>query len=434
MTRPAAQGPRDLTEVVPGTRVETPDGTCYVVSREYPVTYRYGGGPLEEARSTAGATLAALARDEGLSGLTLDRACFLDTETTGLAGGTGTHVFLVGLGAFEGDFFRVEQFFMEDYDREPALLSALEERLQAFEAVVTFNGKAFDLPLIETRFILSRRRPPLRERPHLDLLAASRRLWGLRLESCRLAALEEAVLGESRVGDVPGWLVPQHYFAYLRTQDAWYLRPVFEHNRLDVLSLLALTGQAARRFESFLTRPPGEDDLDPLDLLALARLYRSVGFLEPAVRCYEACLGAGPAEEIDRVGLELIRLLRRLRRTHEAMAVATRLADGHPPRVWALVELSKDLEHRLRDYDRALAVVDRALGLLTEVPGSALPGGPARPSARPPVREDSLLPALEWRRDRLLRRRRGGRRVRAPRRPSEATCPEAMVIAPRPPE
>ncbi len=391
---PPLEDPPPLEEIVPGRRLETAEGSCYLVRTDYPVSYRYGGKPLEAARAVAGPTLAALARDPELADLTLDQACFLDTETTGLAGGTGTHVFMVGLGYFDGDYFRIDQYFMEDYDEEPGLVAALEESLRGFGAVVSFNGKAFDLPLIATRFILSRRRPPLSGRPHLDLLFPARRLWGARLASCRLGALEDAVLGETRVGDLPGRLVPEHYFRYLRTRDPRMVKPIFDHNRQDVISLLGLAGRAAERYETFLGDTPRETEVDALELYGLARLYRALGHHEPAARCYRACLEAGPPEPLaERAGLECVRLLRRLGRTDEATRLCERLADGYPRRIWALVELAKDLEHRLRDYDRALAVVDRAHGLV-ETAGSGSDAG-AAPD----------LQALEWRRARIERKR-----------------------------
>jgi hypothetical protein len=361
---------------------------------------------LEEVLAVSGRALAALGRDEGLKDVTLARACFIDTETTGLAGGTGTYVFLVGVGRLEGDSFVVDQYFMEDYDQEPALIAALEENLRGFQAVVSFNGKAFDLPLLETRFILARRPPPLKARPHLDLLAAARRLWGLRLDSCSLGALERAVLGETRAGDIPGRLVPEHYFRYLTSRDPRMVKPVFEHNRRDVLSLLSLACRAARRFESFLGDPPGEDGVHPLDLYSLARLYQAYGLTEAAVRCCRACLDSLPPGPLaDRAGLDCVRLLRRLGRAPEAAALSRELADARPPRLWALVEVAKDLEHRLKDYRGALEVVDRALGL-----AEGLRAGPA-------VGRTGTTPeALTHRRDRLLRRlRRAEGRALRPR-------------------
>lgn len=391
-----------LDEAVPGVRLSTPEGTCYRVTRDYPLCYHYGGHPLEQVREVARTTLPELARDAELEGLDLEKACFIDTETTGLAGGTGTHVFMVGLGHFAGDFFRVDQYFMEDFDQEPGLVAALEEALEGYEAVVSFNGKAFDLPLLETRFILSRRRLSLGGRPHLDLLPASRRLWGLRLESCRLVSLEEAVLGETRVGDVQGALVPEIYFAYLRTRDGMALKPIFDHNRQDVLSLLSLAGRAAKRYEAYLDDAPTEDGIDALDLYSLARLYRAAGRTEASLRCYAACLEAGlPDSLLERAGLECVRLMRRTGRREEALLLCERLADGYPRRLWAMVELAKDLEHRARDYARALAVVDRALGLAQGEDFLSRPDGPGRAAQ---LDQDSL----EHRRRRLAAKKARG--------------------------
>jgi len=402
------RSPRSLSEVVACRPIETGEGFCHHARLEYPVTYRYGGAPLGRVREVGGPTLVRLARDEHFAGLSLERACFIDTETTGLAGGTGTHVFLVGVGYFQGDWFVVDQYFMDDYDQEPALTAVLEDSLSGFEAVVSFNGKAFDLPLLEARFIMARRRSPLLARPHLDLLHPARRLWGRRLVSCRLAALEEAVLEEPRTGDLPGWLVPQRYFDYLRTRDARAVKPIFDHNRLDVLSLAALAAHAAGRFEAFLDDPPREEVTHPLDLYGLARYYRSEGLAEAAVRCYTAFLDEDLPEDVsrcvaDRAGLDCVRLLRRLGRTGEAMELARKFTDGHPPRLWAMVELAKDLEHRLGDHEGALSVVDRALGLLEARSGEdpGLTDAPPSPSGLTPKRA-----ALEWRRRRLERKRR----------------------------
>src|SRR5207245_11750591 len=166
---------------------------------------------------------------------------FLVTETTGLAGGTGTYAFLVGAGWIEGDVFVVAQHFMRDLDEEPALLAALAPLLERAGGVVTFNGAGFDLPLLETRFVLARRRWPA-TLPHLDLLRPSRRVWTGCFDDCRLGTLERDVLGLAREEDVPGALIPSLYFDWLRRRRAAPLARVFAHNRDDVLSLAALVG------------------------------------------------------------------------------------------------------------------------------------------------------------------------------------------------
>src|SRR5262249_33194494 len=140
------------------------------------------------------------------------RIAFLDTETTGLSGGTGTYAFLVGIGTWRSSGFLVEQFFMRNFDEEAAVICPLEERLSQVKVVVTFNGKCFDLPLLESRFVMHRRDWPLADGIHLDLLHPSRRLWKLRLKDCSLANLEREVLGFEREEDIPGYLIPQVYF------------------------------------------------------------------------------------------------------------------------------------------------------------------------------------------------------------------------------
>src|SRR5207302_806542 len=157
-------------------------------------------------------------------GLAAERPLFLDTETTGLAGGPGTYAFLVGAGWIEGDAFVVTQHFMRDLDEEPALLAALAPLLERAGGVVTFNGSGFDLPLLETRFVLARRRWPA-TLPHLDLLRPSRRVWTGCLDDCRLGTLERDVLGLSREEDVPGAVIPSLYFDWLRRRRAGYGTP-----------------------------------------------------------------------------------------------------------------------------------------------------------------------------------------------------------------
>ena len=151
---------------------------------------------------------------------------FLDTETTGLAGGTGTYAFLVGVGSIEASGFRLRQFFMRDYGEEASLLSRLDEYLAPFDVLITYNGKAYDQPLLETRFRMVRARHPFERMEHLDLLFGARRLWKLRLESCRLVDLENRILGVERQGDLPGEMIPYIYFDFLRTQQAFRLVPI----------------------------------------------------------------------------------------------------------------------------------------------------------------------------------------------------------------
>ena len=177
--------------------------------------------------------------------------------------------------------FVIRQFFMRDFVEERALLLALAEALAPFRHVVTFNGKSFDLPLLETRFVLARLGPRWRPELHFDLLHPARRLWRQRLESCSLGALEAAILGHQRGPDVPSWLIPGIYAEYLRRGESGPLRRVFSHNRHDLLSLAALVTQVGRRLAA-----PLASDLDSGELLAVARLYDELGLRQQACSCW----------------------------------------------------------------------------------------------------------------------------------------------------
>ncbi|HEX9819978.1 MAG TPA: ribonuclease H-like domain-containing protein [Methylomirabilota bacterium] len=349
--RPAAD---PVERVVGGELLDTGQGSLVVVRRAYPLVHRHGGQPLGDVVAASLPLLARVARVEGgIAGA--DGLLFLDTETTGLAGGTGTYAFLVGAALVEGDRVVVTQFFMRDFDDEPALLTALDPLLARAGAVVTFNGAAFDLPLLETRFVLARRRWPS-TLAHLDLLRPARRVWTGWLADCRLATLESAVLGLERDDDVPGFMIPLLYFDYLRSRRAAPLRRVFEHNRHDVLSLVALVGWFGRALG-------GGAGLRPEELAGLGRLWEPVD-LERGLACYRAALGAGLPEPVARwARLRLAWWEKRAARWDAACALwdAARAHDVFDPRPWE--ELAKFHEHRARDLAAARAVVEDALGL-----------------------------------------------------------------------
>src|SRR5579862_2604180 len=175
---------------------------------------------------------------------------FLDTETTGLAGGTGTYPFLVGIAWWDAGGLEVEQFFMRDLDEEHSLLLELSERMMTRPVLVTFNGKSFDWPLLETRYRMTRSIPAFTPKVHLDFLHPARQLWRLRLGSVRLKDLERHVLCEegralewSRHDDIDSSLIPQIYFDYLRGGPAEPLAGIFHHNQMDLRGLGALGGK-----------------------------------------------------------------------------------------------------------------------------------------------------------------------------------------------
>jgi uncharacterized protein YprB with RNaseH-like and TPR domain len=278
--------PQRLSEIVRGDRVANERGEFFQMEHSLHVESLHGGVSLSRLRSVSPSTVAILAGEPGFEAFELGGSAFLDTETTGLSGGAGTAAFLVGLGFVDGDAFRVRQYFMEDYDQEAALLHQLAADLRRFPRLVTFNGKMFDVPLLETRYRLSRGRWPLEDAPHLDLLHPARRLWKARLESCRLVHLETELLRLRREEDIPGDQIPQVYFDYLRSRDARVLPRIFEHNRLDVVSLAALAVLACQWVES------GHMD-DPRDAYSLARVFDRAELRERSEAHYRAAAERG---------------------------------------------------------------------------------------------------------------------------------------------
>ena len=262
----------------------TLNGRHYVITHSYPATHLHGKVRVDRMSLDDLSVLLQLARCTHKN-LVRERIVFLDTETTGVQGGTGTCPFLIGLGFFRGDRFEVVQYFIRDFDEESSMLLALGKLLKQFDLIVTYNGKAFDLPLVENRCVLSRLDRPFRHLSHFDLLFTARRLWRASQGSCRLTALEGKLVGFERGPDIPGSMIPRAYFDYLRSSDASILKSVFSHNVYDVLSLAALMVQAADQ----VVREPAPLD-DALNLYSLGRIFDVARDRSKCMRCYELAL------------------------------------------------------------------------------------------------------------------------------------------------
>lgn len=352
-------------DILGGYLYETPMGACVVADSSRHHEDMHGLHPLGGLGTVEGRHLALISRDPELQYAELSRAVFLDTETTGLGMGTGTYVFLVGAGYVEDQHFKVRQFFLREPGEEGAFLWALQEFLHRFSVLVTFNGKAFDWPLLESRFVGHRqfRRAPLDDPLHVDLLHPARRLWKRRLHSCALSSLESNILGAFRTADdVPGWIIPSLYFDYLRSGDASALRGVFYHNLHDILSLATLTVHIA----SVLSDPWSGLVSDGRDFFSLGRAFEGAGDLDMANACYEEALGRDlPDVERDLSLTWLAAMYKRERRWDAALPIWDRIIDASGPgAVAALVERAKYFEHVDHDYLEALDDVQRALNLL----------------------------------------------------------------------
>jgi uncharacterized protein YprB with RNaseH-like and TPR domain len=362
--RPQRRG-RAIEELLPGEVVDTDQGAFFLYRDTYELDHRHGYHTLSELLAHAPQNPALLARDERLAGVDFCRMAFVDTETTGLAGGTGTYAFLVGVGLFQGEQFIIHQFFMRDYHEEPAQLCALGELLDGLEAVVSFNGKSFDLPLLETRFIMTR------QPPRLDLLSTARRLWKYRLESCALSALEAEVLGVTRTQeDVPGWLIPGLYAAYARSGDAREMPRIFYHNAQDILSLVTLMARQC----DLLTLPfPPVGDVPGEDLYGLGRLFYDLGQPDRAKAAYIQAVQACRISRVQEMAMrDLAYLLKRQAQRQEALAWWQRLVETAGA-VYACEELAKHYEWHDEDLALALAWTQRGIAL-----AQVWPPGPQR--------------------------------------------------------
>ena len=295
---------------------------------------------------------------------------FLDTETTGLAGGAGTMVFLCGVAYFRDGSLSVRQYLSPGPAGEPALVSSILADLQPFPGLVTFNGKIFDWPLLHDRLVLHRQQA-VAEPVHADLLFPSRWLFRPLVSSCRLQCLEAEILGSPRLSDIPGELIPSLYTEYLRTGNALLLEPVLAHNLTDLLSLVAL---ACRLLQPWLDPTHAH----PEELYGLARLLAARGMTQEAIPLWETALSSLPPSLAAKAGYQLGILYRRLGNPHQAAQVWQWAAEssgtqGTLAPVEPLLELAKYHEHVTKDLEEARRVTLQALRRLWRRQGLEAP-------------------------------------------------------------
>lgn len=349
-----------VEEWLPGEEMETEYGKHFESETFYPSHRQHGSADIGALSELPGTMLETLSSG-AICGVPPEQWVFLDTETTGLAGGTGTCAFLVGVGQITKDGFRVRQFFMRDYEEEASLLDALARYLIPFRALITYNGRTFDQPLLETRYRMNRARPPFSKLEHLDLLHGARRLWKLRFESCRLVELERQILGFERQGDVPGAMIPYIYFEYLRSGEMARLLPVFHHNALDILTLACLTGIVPHAFNDPVNAPLKHGT----ELAGVGRWLQTSGEMEQARALFRRAIDAGlPDNFLFKTLFDLAALERKLGAVDAAVTLWRDLAESRNPfRVKALEELAKHHEHRAKDHALALETTRKALAL-----------------------------------------------------------------------
>ena len=339
--------PADPTEtLLPFARVETANGPLYRRHSVLPRSHHVGRIPVDSAYASRPELLALLALDPRLAASSVGRALFIDTETTGL-GGAGAIAFLLGMAWFDGEGrLNVEQLLLRSPGDEPAMLDVLSERVASAELLVSYNGKAFDWPLLKGRYVMNRREMP-RELPHLDLLHIGRRLHRARLGACRLKTLESEVLGFDRGIDVDGADVPARYAHFLRSGDEQALREVVEHNAWDVVSMAALVGLYGEPFEL----------LHGDDLVGFAKTMKRAGALAVAERAADRALELGATRALKIRGDVHKARGDRQRALRDFEALAEGLDDP------ALrLELAKLYEHFVKNPSRALALLEQGTG------------------------------------------------------------------------
>ena len=360
-------------------------GHCFIVERRMPPTARYG-------RTTIGELAARLRESAGEAPLVCTNAAarppfvFFDLETTGLSGGAGTQAFLVGCGMFDEDGgFTTRQYLLARYSDERAMLAAVAEDFGRAGALVSFNGKSFDAPVLETRYLFHRLEWFASQQPHIDVLHPARRFW--KEDECSLTVLEQQILGASRLHDVQGFEIPDRYFRFVRSGDPRPLAGVLEHNRLDLVSLAGLT---SRLLEIVRGGPDYADNAR--EALALGHVYAGAHSSERAIGAYERAVTLATTSRSRRAPVVLADALRalaiayrRARRFDEAAQCWTALIESGCSSVVereAVEALAIHQEHRARDLVSAKALALRNLGLTHTHPREACKTAARRRLAR----------------------------------------------------
>ncbi len=349
-----------LAEFLEGEKVGNDLGEYILNEKIYRESHRIGKIYLNEIWEIQPQIYSQLSLSAPVSNLDLNKTIFLDIETTGLSGGSGTYPFLIGIGFFQNEKFCLKQFFMPDYNTEKAMLSDLAKLLQDYENLVTFNGKGYDIPILNGRCIIHRIQSAFDSHGHLDLLFPARRFWKKRLKDCSLLNLEKEILGVERESDIPSYLIPQVYFEYLQGGRTEQLKLVLEHNKYDILAMVGLLTELGK----ILQEPEKLESLYPEDLACLSRHYLYTGNLNNARICAEKALQKNLTEEFfSELNLHLGRIYKKLSEWEKAEKIWQELVTQNSKfHLVPYLELAKLYEHKMKDYGRALDLVERAIG------------------------------------------------------------------------
>jgi uncharacterized protein YprB with RNaseH-like and TPR domain len=388
MQRLRREGAFEIDRVVSGQIVGYDSGAFYLVRHNYPLSHRHGGVTLGGALRTQAEHVVFTSNDDEHAAFDPTTCVYMDTETTGISGGTGTVAFLVGVGYFEGDVFRLDQCFMRDFDDEEPMLRYLDEIFKRFETVITYNGKTFDVPLLRTRFIQNRMPFRLDSAMHFDLLHAARRIWKRRLRDCSLGSIERNVLGVVRDQDVPGMEIPQIWLDYIRSRDARKLDRVFSHHELDILSLVTLTAWLSQALDAANKETEFTHSEDRLSIIEIQ--YRKRRYPE-VIDAARTLLNEDLTPETKCGVLELLGYAcKRTRDFDQMQAIWEQSIVEYPSRLAPRIELAKHHEHRTRNLEEAKRLCEEVVPML-------------QARAQHPLAEASLIATTEALRVRLER-------------------------------
>ena len=384
ITPPLKSSKVPLEGLVGGKKVSTNMGDVIVIERNYPYDSPYGNIFLQKPEN-----IQEILKFSGnnLNVIDIEKHAFIDTETTGLSGGTGTFPFLIGLGRFENNGFKTYQFLLDNPISEPAQLNEFSKLLNEFQGTVTFNGKSFDLPLLRTRYLLNRMEYPLEPFGHIDLLHISRKLWKARLIDRSLKELESNILVYTRNSDeVPGWMIPQIYFDYLRTGDGNLLKNVAYHNEIDIVSMAALI----LIINDLLSEEHKSEKMDLLDYYSMAKMYAQIGEFQKALSLFETCLNSNdfPVYFACESHIKMAEIYKKSNKLE--LAVDHWIAASQTGNIDSCIELSKCFEHKFSRPADALFWANKAMESI-------------RQSPLPKYRKKKLLLELDARINRIMR-------------------------------
>jgi len=342
-------------DIIEGEEVSNSQGTCYLTKSVYPWNYQHGDVTFVQKANFS--LIADAGKAQGIREKELSSLLFIDTETTGLAGGTGTLAFLVGLGYFDANGFNLYQYIIRDPTEEAAMLLEISNFIERFSGFVSFNGKAFDIPLLRARYVMNRLPVPFEEMAHLDLLFLSRKLWRNRLKSRALQDLEQEILHIPRTQDeVPGWMIPEIYFDFLRTGNAEPLKGVIYHNGMDIVSLAALFLYISDSFDQISS----SENLHPVDYFSIGQLFLDLKMMDLSETIFLECIETNslPQEMYIQSIKYIGAMYKKQARMDEAISfwkIAAEMED-----IEAAVEMAKYYEHSMRDIQKALEWTESA--------------------------------------------------------------------------